>query len=507
MQGLIPTEWGAKALPEFVYPITGTPTQSVAHPFPQMVQVAGQLMLWFQTALYKINEDDWTDTNVATATYNPGTPGSTLAISAGGELWQFAGFQQGTYFATNGQSLIYEMPSNDILSGTTRKAYNAETTVLCRAIANHQDRLVLGGLSGTHFSTTPGSDWDNLWEAWRENAPENIVVSDDETIGLNYILYSEQSGGDADIPFATIMAALGQPDSATYDKLLPIILGYIEQGKMGLYPIRTSETIHAMKEHNGDLIVYGDKSVSRLSMGEVIINGRVAAGYREQVLLDQGIAGRGCVGGDDSTHVFVTNHGELYRLRAGEGLERLGYSEFIFPLVDTSAEAAKTLIAFDPSERFYWITNGVNGFCLTRTGLGGCDDIMPISVLRNPKYPSALIGTGTVAGSPGGATIETEIFDGEKRSAWEIAYVDISTTDTDATGWQLAPRYRLNKADALVTKAAETFDQRGRVRTKTPGIDHALLLTAADRTKVDLERIFVLEGQGKLSLRDLHNTV
>lgn len=492
MQGLIPTEWGAKALPTFTYPISSPTLASLlAWPHPQLVGLDNLVLLMGATAIYTVTESTWATAEITF--YDPRIPANSKVIVAGGGIWQTAGFQ-GSWFATDGQSLLYKMPSN-----AGQKAFNADVGLSIQAVANHQNRLVFGGIAGTYFITN--SDWDALFDLWRENVQDNIVVTDQDVLDTSYIFYSEQSGGDTDIPFAALMAVIGEPLSTVFDKFKPIIYGLMEKGRMGFHPIQNNGTIYALKEHNGDLIVYGDKSVLRLSMGEVSANGKLRLGYREQILLDQGIAGRGAVNGDESEHVFVTNQGEVYRLRAGEGLERLGYDEFVGALT-----IADIVVAYDQKEHYYFFSDGTNGFCLTRTGLGGCDDIMPISLFRSPGN-DGVIGTGIIAGSPTGAVIETEIFDGGMRSVWEIAYVDISTTDTDSTGWQLVPKYRLDKSLAMTTKAAETFDLRGRVRTKTPGIDHAVRLTASNRTLVDLERILVQEGLGKLSLRDLHNTV
>jgi len=98
--------------------------------------------------------------------------------------------------------------------------------------------------------------------------------------------------------------------------------------------------------------------------------------------------------------------------------------------------------------------------------------------------------------------VETDRF-GDGQRPGEVDFVDVSCTDTDATGWQLQMKYRLRKGDSFTTKDAVAVADTGHTHVGTPGVEFAILLTADDRDKVDLERLEVPAEKGKMSLRDL----
>lgn len=432
----------------------------------------------------------------------------TVSGYSAGTVTPLLGTQAGTARSADGtytENIIANGTTFALLGGTGAAAFTGvidtvsvvrTSTFVAKALANHDNRLVLGGLSGAYFSHTNFTA--KIYDAWRNTTPDEVVVTDTDAFDTGWILYSAQAGGDNDIPFATFLAALNLPSTTTFTKFEEIIIGAIESGEMGMLPLRRAGDIYALKQLGGDLVAYGKNSISVLRFGELPYRGGSKLGYREQVIAEWGVASRGAVAGSNDEHVFVSKQGDMWRL-SDKGLERLGYDEFVGALT-----LASIVMAHDPFENYYWISDGTNGYCYTRTGLGKCSDIMPSSVLRADDT-NGLVGTGIIASPVTGVTVETELLDGGVRTAWEVGYIDISTTDTDTTGWQEATRYRLNKGDALTTKSAETFDDRGRLRAKTPGIEFAFRLTATDRTKVDLERMDIVAGRGKLSLRDLLN--
>ena len=305
------------------------------------------------------------------------------------------------------------------------------------------------------------------------------------------------------MPFVRLMACFDTPFDIFADKLEEVIISAVEAGQMGPFPLMHTGEVMVLKVFQGDLIAYGVNGVSRLAWTE--------QGYRETKLSDLGIPGRGCVNGDEREHVFLTNQGDLCRLTS-DGVEVLGYREFLGVLAGVGAPTdgndedhwyiadCHVVIAFDPLERYYTISDGTTGYTLTPTGLGGSNDIMPQSMVRSYGV-EGLVGTAVEADPVTGVTLVTGIFDNGTRDVWQIETVRLATTDTGA-GWSVAIDYRFEKSAAWTRSAAVTCDDRGYARVNVSGIEFRVVCTATNRTLVDLERIEVEPTVGKkMSLR------
>lgn len=472
---LKPTEWGLKPLPVVTYPIV-SPALSMTWPHMQLERVDKGLMLLFTaTAIYSV---DLAFTASALTIYDATSDASTKSIPAGTGYWQVAGFQS-SWFATKGNALVYRIPST-----TSNRVVEVDTSLTVQAVANWNNRLVFGGMAGTHFSA---SVWTDLYAHWRKQSPQNIVIDDAGAMDTGHILIGPQSGGDNDIPFAAVMAALGLPSTTVFtDKWKEIVYGMIDRREIILYPLKHGGTVYAMKQYGAGLAVYAQNSVSVLSLDQ---SGEI----NEQVLLEHGGAGRGCVAGDREEHVFLTRQGDLYRTYLNQGHTRLDFDDLFGPMI------ANVVLTCDPVERDVYICNGVNGYILTATGLGRCSGMMPSSLLRMSGQ-DGLIGTHLSSADPTAATVETCLFDfGERFGVKEVAFANLATTDT--IGWQASAKYRMDKSASLTSPTPIAVDDRGNARVKTSGIEFTLLLTAANRKLADLERVEVIKGQGKPSLR------
>lgn len=609
-QGLIPTEYGLKQIPTATYPITdvdGDIARS-SWPFPQLKRAERTLLLLDGAAAYVVDESDWSTT--AITAYNRDDLNAATIVAPG--TWHVAGFQD-SWIATAGGKPLFNLPVNP----TAKDVIQGEGAFLVNTVANHDNRLVMGGISGSCLSA---NNWPTYFQLWQDISGRygNAVTTEDQSFDDEWVIWSEKAGGSNDLPFATLLAAFELCAGSINDNLHEVVLGAIEDGGIGMMPLRGTGTVQIVKVLGNDLIAYGDRGVSRLVPTE--------RGYVEDILLDVGVDGlRGVVDGDEHEHVMVDAHNEVWRLRAGDAPVREGYSEFIALMFGN--QAARTsedpIVTFDPSERNFFIAAKNIGFCLTRTGLGDTIGMRPTSLIRSADH-TGLVGTfmteemllhgdfadftgtieewtleagwahnagdvdldGTTASTnaaqikitdeqartfrvaftisdysvgsvtptlddnstpsvgtarsadgtftedivAGGddendfqldgtgftgtiddvsvkdvagieALIITEAFDGGNRDVKQVSFVRLATTDTDATGWQVAIDWRMDKSTAWQRTSYVTCDARGVARVKSPGVEFRIVCKAADRTLVDLDRIDVEMVKGKMNLR------
>jgi len=396
--------------------------------------------------------------------------------------WQLAGFTNDIWFATNSRNLLYRLPSN------ASTAADEETTVRIGAVASHRGSLVVGGISGTLPSV-----WDDYFEIWRRSYRGQLALGDDLTFDSSYIAISEPGGGADDTPYIDLLSLWEILGTGIAGALDSIIRDHIESGKIMIHRMGTRGSVTNIKSFGNDLIVYSTTGVSRLEITE--------AGIIESVLLEVGVPSRAGVGGTDQEHVFMTASGDLYRLRLGDGLEQLYYSEYLRGLVQTAV-----VVSHDPVERYYTISDGVFCYWLTRTGFGNCQAQQVLSMVRLSGY-RGLAGTLHEPTLQQAARVVTDIFDGGAKGVHEVELVKIATTDR-STGWQVRAWARLEKGGEWYTEGWVAFDDRGVARVKVSGIDFYLELEADDFTAVDLNRIEVgIRDRGNRSLRTIVDSV
>ncbi len=350
---------------------------SVSWPFPQLFRGEGVTILALATSLYTVDESDWTTTLIAT--YDIGTPGDTKAITSGG-VWQFASFQE-NWFLTNGSDVVLKIPSN---SGD--KVLIADS-VTVQALGGNSNRVFFGGMAGSYF--TANSVWTTMLSLWKVYSGDDIVTYDDQALTTNWIVWSGKAGGEFDWPFVSFLASLGYPDSSTVNKIATVLYSNVENGNIGLLPLRSQGSVQVIKQLGNDMVAYCTDSVNLLRTTE--------RGYSQQKLLSIGVASRGAVCGDENEHVFVDQSGLLWRLSPGSKPVRLGYSSSIGAL--TLANITST---FDNSERDFYFSDGTTGYVLSRDGLSQITSI-PTTVSRSED---GLIGP--IATTPTAFSVTTE---------------------------------------------------------------------------------------------------
>lgn len=478
MTNLIPTEWGAKAVPRSIplpqgssptnYPLFSTVSD---WPFPMVVHGEGNVLL--------CDRDDIYD---GTSTSPIDLVGGFALSSTGNTTWELAPFEEDIWFLANGKYLVYKVPSN--LSGYAAVVDDWYPLT----IANFKGRLVMGGLSAGAGSIP--SKLTGFFEEWKEmDHAFTRTLGEDTNLNDTWLVYSDFGGTARDVPFLDFMSMFDEYGGNSISTDLKndmnvVIRDALERGAIGFFPVKNKGRIFSIRPVGDLLMVYTSKGVSRIRMTE--------SGFVEDDVHDVGVSARHQVGGDIREHIFVDRASNLNRVDENGNVSRIGYADHMIFIGGSGL-----LISLDPLERFYALSNGDYGYMLTRTGLCKTPCMMPTSYWRNGTlYGPTIETTGTAA------TIETDIFDGGFRGVHEVVHVRVATTDT--IGWTVTVKWRLNKNDAFTSEDAVAFDDRGDARVKVSGIEFKLLLTASNRSLVDLERIEIeLRQGGKKKFRQL----
>lgn len=302
---------------------------------------------WYldKTAMYSVNPTTF------------GLTSSVTGITAGGP-WQAVSFL-GIPFASNGTTFVYNASKT--------------TALTVQALGKHQNRLLLGGMAGTVFSSAV---WLRVFAQWKLKQQGDRFAYTSLAFDDSWVLFGARGGETSDTPFGPTLALLGLLTTDNQTDIESHIMSALERREWGLAPLRHPGTVQAFHELSTGALVFGQMGVSRLTPDGDI--------YMEQPFHRIGIGGRGCVAGDLDECVFIDSQSELWRVRGGN-LERLDFNAYIDTLTLSS-----TVIAFDPAERTYTISDGTTGYILTPDGkLGGPLAVFPTSLARSA---SGLIG-------------------------------------------------------------------------------------------------------------------
>lgn len=332
--------------------------------------------------------------------------GGTTTIGRG-SAWHCETFLD-MFWATNGTSLAYKIPSDD-------GDMYVDNALTVQAIGRYDYRVLFGGMAGAWFD---GAQWATVFETWRETHHGQLFVHDSISASTNYVIWSEAGGGAVDVPFFSFAASLGLLGSGTYTAAEEVIAHSIERGEIGLVPIRKVGTIRQLKQLGNRVIVYGDDAISELRP--------IEGGFQEELIADFGVGGRTCVGGDTRQHVIVNNDGQLYTFFSNQDQpERQGYQQYLSGLT-----MSRVVVTHDPIERYFWISDGWTTYVLTRTGLGGPMNVHPSCLFRDDAQ--GLVGVYTTPTTLGW-TFETSKFDLGERDFKHITGIQLH-----GTGWNTA---------------------------------------------------------------------
>lgn len=405
------------------------------------------------------------------------------AVSVTG-AWQLAAFQD-LWFATSGQQMLYKIPSNPT-DATPRDVIHVADNFAPLTVGKHNNALIFGGLQGTRLAN---SYMVALFNHWRNVQSQNQVVTEDDTLTDEYILYSEPSGAEKDLPFSLFLAAIGIPSTYEADLMQGIAFTRIEDRLLGFYKAKGIGQVRCVKQLGNDLIIYGKNGIIRAVRDE--------NGYSEVLLSDQGIMNRMSVAGDESEHFFIGSRRDMWRLPVNGGLERLDYSEAL----STLSESA-TVATFDPVRRYAWFGDGTTSFCYTGFGLGQSDAVIPSSLFRLSGN-DGLFGTAVIKSDPQTAYVVGPIIGAPNNQVFEVSSLDVECIEADSTSWSATADWRMRQSDQFRRPTAIDVSDRGRTFVKKSGKDFRAYLVADNYKNVDLDAVNVALGIGRPSIGNI----
>ncbi len=307
-------------------------------------------------------------------TYNSTTPASTLSITAGSS-WQTAFFHD-AWFATNGASFLFKLPSN-----ASSKTY-CNTTITVKTITRYRNQIALGGVSLGSWGSSPR--FLKAVQMWKDNLAGHEYSTTAMTPDSTWAFWSRRGGDFNDVPFRPMMALMGFLGDAAFDADWPIIERGLKERSLGFWPVQQPGDILAMAEMGDDLVAFGANGLLRMQPTE--------AGFMQSPERPYGIYGRGCCAGWERELVFIGSGGDLYKWVLGSGIQKLGFRDQL-----RSLSAANTVISYDPYEGDYTITDGTLCYILNAWDkLGGPMGLMPTSLVREgTSLYSCYKGTAT----------------------------------------------------------------------------------------------------------------
>lgn len=488
--GAKPTPHGARGsgtLSTFI----SSPTLSGAgitinYPYPQVFRGKKYTILATQTGLWYFSES--TGALTAITTYDLRSPHTTKSITSGG-TWRFVDFHD-TWMLFNGACTVVKSNWLD----PNKVFVQNETTVVTGC--DFKGRLVLGGFDNSNFWSTA---WTTVWNSWTEQAREwGMTLS---APGTNWVYWSPI--GQA--TFIELMLASTAVNDiygvwGGFDLEDPRFLEGLRSLESGMMPMDYQGTVWNCVPFRDSVIVYGSEGISAI---KPFVEPAPTFGLIESVG-SVGLASRNSVCVNKDLQLFVGSDGVLYSIDGKFQLTRLGFEEYLNPLLGT-----EILITKDPNRNEYFISSDDITYHLTESGMGRY-----YTNLISAFYYDGPIGTDTEfrgirdsTADLSTATLTTEIFDfgtGDLKTIERIQWITKNYTVAFTVS------YRNSRNESFVTTSSYSVDNRGWTYVGLSGIEFYLTISltgsplTAETNHLNDIIVFLREGT-KMSVKPRMN--
>ena len=455
---------------------------AVNWPFPVLLRLKKFTLAFMQTAIYEIDEQDWTATQLTT--YDITNPAATKAITYGGanlQSWNVADFGD-VWFATNGFCFVARLNH----SGAWKVLVSSITDDnRCFSLTALDERLFMSSLAWSKLEDTRALAWIEHWKKYRHRAGMSSLGMEIDWDAA--ILVSERSSDELYYPFLYVMALLGFPSDAQYDKLLPAIYQNTERGGLGIaFPGYHGDTLQ-LAPLGSLLIAYGRNGISSLA--------NIDGDWMTVDTIGVSMYRRGIAGGYLHRHWFIDQDSDLWMLEANPiKATRLGYRTYMARL-----NLGKTFIVYDPRQEEVYISDGLLGFCLSQHGLSeitklptslivGSDSLAP---RKKAVAPHVVIADTAML-------VKTSRFDFGTRRTKTVQEVETFLSGTGTVTATVSARHAYTAA--VIDKAA-ALDSRGLAAIPHTGVEFEVALSAPVSTAVALGDLAVrarTDGQGTI---------
>ncbi len=470
-----PTAYGIESIPEPINPFAVLP--DIEFPSPQLFRGHGYTLLVGAREIWSVVEDPngWT---VGSIQLYDRTGAKTEAVPKGGGYWHFVDLggtinEESSWMLFNGQSVVFRTGLNRLFNEANLTYLDNQRVI--NTGTKFRGRIISGGFKN---SSLWDSSWLDLFSDWESANVEGYDFTFAD-IGKNWVMWSSIGGGD--FPMWLMLpdkfkSRFNFPDQDT-------IFQRLRRNEFGWSPMPFVEEIVAMVPFQDKVVVYGGDGIAAMIPHSDSGLGLSTFGIRE--VENIGLAGRGAVAisGDKSVQVFVDRFGTLWTLSSDLALTRLGYEEFLRPLI---LEGGEIVITYDSGERHFYICGTHQSFVLTGDGLGETTNR-----ITGGAYVGAAEGFTAIYDRIG--TTETRIvtreFDLGIRGIKTITSIGLQMVTCDDV--EVAVDYRYLKTQEFIRSPWIRLNNEGNAVARYSGIDFRIAIRAPRDIFVDLDRIRV----------------
>lgn len=413
------------------------------------------------------------------STYNPATDGATVGAATAGGQWHFMDFYD-SWMATNGACVVFK-------AAFSTKTFVSTLTSIQSFAQLLEGRAVLAGFDSTDAIWT---DLKTLYEAGEADLPSNLQglytgldstwalwtsVGGAELMGLQMIEFLKYGWFDDSVG--------GYTDTNT------LLFDLIRKGQFGARPLLQNTDVYRVMPMGSSAIVYQQSGATPLwNQPEYATFGVVnpqtgvvgVADLPEYV----GPKARGCIGGNDNVHLFLSDDFDLWLVEKPGTARRIKASHHMKVL-----DEATVRIAFDPLEKDFYIS-GVAGtdqlsFCLSHT----------LGLTRCPKSTPSI----TMYGGVQGAWVDSD--DGPdvlvRSMPFSLGHPSVGERHGDmgvlheividgiGADWVARVYFRWRLQDDWTLSGDTDFDERGHALVDCPGVEWMAEVFHPDYTDVE----------------------
>lgn len=369
-----PSEWGIVPYDHVRIPFTQDVLAewgiSLNWPYPQIFKGMSKTIIADIDKFFFVNEDDWSIQTIDL--YDVYAPADVKTIQSSGRPWSFIDCYD-SWFMTNGINTVFHANHRTMQAASFSNGIPINDKVLVddrvpfEAGSYYKGRIVLGGFNPEVF-------WNSTWiEDWEDvdNAAGTGISTILKGLDENFILWSSVGGGG--IPLFLYLPSYAKSSFITAEGYggtgRNMWLDLMRREDWGFRPMPWKGKIRATKILGEMLVVYGASGITVLKHTSEPIS--TLAEIRVAEIEKIGIPGPGAVGGDAFSHVFVDNSGAVWRMDASLKPQRLGYKEYIQPMLEN-----EIVISHSQDEDEFWICNNNETFHLNKLGLSETDQVV-----------------------------------------------------------------------------------------------------------------------------------
>lgn len=439
-------------------------------PFPRLFKGNGITLLADETRLFEVDESDWSLTEITPNKY--GAVGTLLSIPTGG-AWQMLDAHD-TWMLMNGSCVIFKA-GIDAVRGRSNEVY-LQSDVHIETGCLYKGRGLLAGFDEDQFWS---KDWLAFWD--EQSSTYNLGISRDMPFKDNFIWWSTIGGGDLLWMFFPEMYMRGVTETAEgHTPCRPYIFDLLERNECGFAPATFSGRVRLLLPIGEGVLAYGDNGVTYLQA----VSEPVPTMARRHISYI-GTAGGAAGAGNLQQHVYADGNGCLWHITADLNVTKLGYEEYIQPLV-----AEGIVITYQEQHERFVISGSSETYLLNKNGLSKIDQRVTSCFV----YGGVDYGLSSDLGYDNSQLrLVTDTFDMGNRAIKQIRSVEVHLNDTQA--WFVCIQYRMNKADVFKQSAWRQINKEGWAVIPCTGTEFRVALYCADYSEAEPPDNIVVKWQ------------